>query len=123
MLIGELRLTQLVYHRAEEPIGDREIEDGITRGTVHPFGLVESAAKLLVQFRFGQIALDTRHLVGKLLPRILVNVINVEFRRGIADKAFQRFVEMISPVSTVPTDRATPISANFSGSTLVRARL
>ena len=48
VLIGELRLAEVLDHGAEEPISDREIEDGVALGAMRLFGLVESAAKFLV---------------------------------------------------------------------------
>ena len=65
VLIGQLRLAELLHHGAEEPIGDREIEDGVALGAMGLLGLVESAAKLLVQLGLGQVALD----IGSSSPR------------------------------------------------------
>ena len=87
-------------------------------------GLVQSAAKLLVQLGLGQVALDIGHLLGKPLPRRLVDVVDIELGCGVADKAFQHVVKLVAPAfGAFLAVRATPINANFSGSTLVRERL
>ena len=97
VLIGELRLAELVHHGAEESIGDREIEDDVALGAMGLFGIVKSTAKRFVQLGLGQIALDIGHFLRKPLPRRLVDVIDIEFGHGIADKAFQHVVKMIAP--------------------------
>ena len=48
VLIGELRLAELLHHGAEEPIRDREIEDGVATGAVGLVSLFKCAAKLVV---------------------------------------------------------------------------
>ena len=123
VLIGELRLAELLHHGAEELIRDREIEDGVALGAVRLFSLVKNAAKLLVELGLRQVALDICHLLRKLLPHRLVDVVDIELRGGVADKAFQHVVKVVAPAFRGPSERATPISAKFSGSTLVRARL
>ena len=50
-LIDELRFVELLHRGAEKPVGDREIEDDVALGAVGLRGLVQSGAKLLVQFR------------------------------------------------------------------------
>ena len=124
VLIGELRLAELLHHGAKEPIGDCEIEDGIALCAVRFSGLVQGAAKLLVQLGLGQVAMDVGHLLRKPLPRRLVDVVDIELRGGVADKAFQHVVKVVAPAfRAFPRCGPTPISAKFSGSTLVRARL
>ena len=46
----------------------------------------------------GQVALNISHLVCELLPRRLVDMVNVELRRRIADEAFQHVVKVVAPV-------------------------
>ena len=47
-LIGELRLAELLHHRAKELIRDREIKDGVALGAVGLVSLFKCAAKLVV---------------------------------------------------------------------------
>jgi hypothetical protein len=122
-LRGELRVAELLHHGPEEPVGDREIEDGIALCAMVLFCRVESAAKLLVQCGARQVALDIRHPVRKTFPCRLVDAVNIELRGGIADEALQHVVKMVAPALRGSSRRATPISANFSGRTLVRERL
>ena len=56
------------------------------------FGLGESAAKLFVGLGFGQVALDICHLLLKLLPHRLVDVVDIELRGGVPHKAFEHTV-------------------------------
>ena len=48
VLIGELRLAQLLHGGGKEPIRDREIEDGVALGAVGLVSLCKCAAKLVV---------------------------------------------------------------------------
>jgi hypothetical protein len=96
-LIGQLRFAQLFDHGAEEPIGDREIEDGVALSAMGLCGLVKSTAKLLVQLGRRQIGLDIRRSRRKPLPHGLVYVVDIELRGGVAYKAFQHVVEVATP--------------------------
>ena len=66
-------------------------------GAVGLFSLVEGAAKLVVQLGLGQVALDINHLLRKPLPRVLVDVVDIELRGGVADKAFQHVMKLVTP--------------------------
>ena len=124
VLIGQLRLAELLDHGAEKPVGDREIEDRVALGAVGLLGLVERAAKLVVQLGLGQVALDIGHLVREPLPRVLVDVVDIELGGGIADEALQRVVKLRrASFPRFPPPGRRRSSAKFSGSTLVRERL
>ena len=123
VLIGELRLAELLHHGAEEAVGDREIEDDIALRAVGLFCLGQCAANLLVQLGLGEVALDVGHFLREPLPCRVVDLVDVELRGGIADEAFQHVVKMVAPALGRSLARSTPISAKFSGSTFVRERL
>ncbi len=57
VLIGQLRLAELLHHGAEEPVGDGEIEDDVALRAMGLLGLVKRAAELLVQLGLGEVAL------------------------------------------------------------------
>ena len=59
--------------------------------------LVEDAAKPFVQFGLSQVALDINHLLRKPLPHLLVDMVDVEFRGDVADKACQHAMKLITP--------------------------
>jgi hypothetical protein len=69
-----------------------------------------------------QVALNTCHLLLKLVPHRLVDVVDIELRGGVSDKAFEDTVKVLAPAFGTASERATPISANRSGSTLVRVQ-
>ena len=96
-LIGELRLAELLDHGAEEPVGDREIEDGVALRAMGLFRVAQCAADLLVELGLGQVALDVGHFLREPLPRRLVDPVDVELRGRIADEAFQHVVKMVAP--------------------------
>ena len=97
VLIGELRLAELLDHGAKEPVGDGEVEDGVALRAMGLFGLAQRAADLLVQLGLGQVALDVGHFLREPLPRRLVDLVDVELRGGVPDEAFQRVVKMVAP--------------------------
>ena len=123
VLIGELRLAELLHHGAKESIGDREIEDDVALRAMGLLCLGQRAANLLVQLGLGEVALDVRHFLRQPLPRRLVDLVDIELRRGVSDEAFQHVVKMVAPALGGSLARSTPINAKFSGSTLVRERL
>src|SRR5580700_8240085 len=47
--------------------------------------------------RLVQVAPDIHHLLSEPLPRGLVDVVDIELRGGVADKAFQRVVKLVAP--------------------------
>ena len=96
VLIGELRLAELLHHGAEEPVGDGEIKDDVALRAVGLLGLAQRDANFLVQLGLGEVALDVRHLLRKPFPRSLVDLIDIELRRGVADEAFQHVMKMIA---------------------------
>ena len=61
------------------------------------FRLVESAANFIVQLRLGQVALDINHLVRKPPPQIFIDVVNIELRGGVANKACQHAMKLVTP--------------------------
>ena len=96
-LIGELRLAELLDRDAKEPVGDREIEDGIALCSMVLFCVSQCSTNFFVQFGLGKIALDVGHFLREPLPRRLVNSIDVELRGGIPDEGFQHVVKMVAP--------------------------
>ena len=97
VLIGQLRLAELLDHGAKEPVGDGEVEDGIALRAMGLLCLAQRAADLLVQLGLGQVALDVGHFLREPLPRRLVDLVDVELRGGVADEAFQHVVKMVAP--------------------------
>ncbi len=59
--------------------------------------LLQMLDELPVQAGIVQVTLDVGHLLRELLPRSLVDLVQIEFRRGVADEALQRLVKMIAP--------------------------
>ena len=101
-LIGELRLAELFDRGAKEPIGDREVEDGVALRAMGLFCVTQCAANLLVELGLGQIALDVGHFLREPLPRRLVDPIDVELRARIPDEGFQHVVKMVAPAFRGP---------------------
>ena len=96
-LIGELGFAKLLHDGTEEAIGDSEIKDDVAAGAVGFFRLVEGAAQFFVQIWLRQVARDVRHLVGKPRPRVFVDVVGIELRSSLADKAFQHVIKALTP--------------------------
>ena len=64
VLIGQLRLAELLHHGAEKPIRDREIEDDVALRAVGLFGLGQRQREVFsYSLGLGQIALDVGHLL------------------------------------------------------------
>ena len=96
-LVGEFGGAELLHHGAEEPVGNGEVEDRVALRAMRLFGIAQRAADLFVQLGLGQVALDVGQFRGKPLPDRVVDVIDVELRRGVSDEAFQHVVKMVSP--------------------------
>ena len=56
-----------------------------------------AAAQFFVQIWLRQVARDVRHLVGKPRPRVFVDVVGIELRSSVADKAFQHVIKVLTP--------------------------
>ena len=97
LLIGELGLAELLYHGAEQPIRDREIEDGIALGAVSFFGFAQRGAKTVVQLGLVQVAADIDQPVREALPHLLVDVVDIERGGIVANEALQRVVKLGAP--------------------------
>ena len=97
VLIGELGLAEMLHDGAEQPIRDREIEDGVAFRTVGLFGFSRALPKLLVQLRLGQVAPDINHFLREALPHRLIEVIDIELGGSVADEALQRVVKLRAP--------------------------
>jgi hypothetical protein len=61
------------------------------------FGSGESPAKLFVGLWFRQVALNTCHLLLKLVPHRLVDAVDIELRCDVPDKAFEDTVKVLAP--------------------------
>ena len=97
VLIGELRFAELIHHGAKESVGDGEVEDDVAQCAVGLFCLCQRGADFLVQVGLGEVALDVGHFFRQPLPRRLVDFVDVKFRSGIADEAFQHVVKVVAP--------------------------
>ena len=127
VLIGELRLAELLHHGAKEPIGDREIEDGVALGAVGLFGLFECVTKPVVQLGLRQVALDIHHFFREPLPRSLVDVVDIKLRGSVADEAFQRVVKVVAPafrgsLRTGHADQRKVLRQHFGAGEVVECR-
>jgi hypothetical protein len=60
-------------------------------------GSGESAVKLFVELGFRQVALNTCHLLLKLVPHRLVDAVDIALRGGVPDKAFEDTVKVLAP--------------------------
>ena len=60
-------------------------------------GLLQRLADVAVEVGLRHVAAHVGHAVGELAPDILVDVIDVELRRGVADKTFEHVVQVLSP--------------------------
>jgi hypothetical protein len=87
----------LIYYGTKEPVGDGEVEDDIAPRSIRRLRLAQPAANLLVQLGFGEVSLGVRHFLREPLPSRLVNRVDVEFRGGFSDEAFQHVVKMVAP--------------------------
>src|SRR2546421_3938697 len=102
VLFGELRLAKLLHHCAEELICDREVKDDVALSAMRLLSPVKNATKFLVELGFRQVALDICHLLRKLLPHRVVDVISIELGSGVADKALQHAVKVVAPAFCSP---------------------
>ncbi len=97
VLIGELRLAELLHHGAKKSVRDGEVEDDVALRAMGLFCLAQLGADLLVQFGLGKISLNVGHFLRQPLPRRLVDLVEIELRCGVADEAFQHVVKMVTP--------------------------
>ena len=118
-LIGKSGFAELLHHDAEKLIRDGEIEDHIAGDA----GFAEGGAQVRVERGVGRIARYVRHVRREPRPGRCVEMVDIERGARVADIALQRSMEIVAPALCGFVLRATPISANCSGSALVRDRL
>ena len=93
VLIGQFRFAELLDHRRKKLVGDCEIEYRVAGCAMGLLGLVQRGAKLLVHSRLTKVAADVRHFLGKPVPRDLIDVVDIEPRRGVADVTLQHIMQ------------------------------
>ena len=91
------------------------------------FRRVEGAAHAFVQSGVGQVARDVCHFVGKPRPRVVVDVVGVELRAGMADEAFQHVVKTLTPAIGVglrpgDADQSELLGQHFAARKIVKRR-
>jgi hypothetical protein len=74
-----------------------EIKNGVPLGAVRLFRLRREPREVFVGLRFRQVALNTCHLLLKLVPHRLVDAADIELRCDVPDKAFEDTVKVLAP--------------------------
>ena len=96
VLIGELRLAELLHYGAEEPVGDGKVENDVALRAVGLLYLGQRDANFRIQFRLGEVALHVRYFFRQPFPCRLVDLVDVKLGGGVSDEAFQHVVKAVA---------------------------
>ena len=98
LLVEQAGTPQLAHHRAEETIGDGQVEQTIAPGGSGFLDAVQVALELLEQGPVVQVAADVGQALRQVVPGRLVDVVNPAFAGGLPDKALHHRPQAVAPL-------------------------